>query len=106
MQKHRVLYERMAKYAPYILMTVIAVTLTALAINPVPWLPAERVAINHFGTITGYVLDESVTSLAILTADGRRIEYFDIDAVISRQLCDEPPVSSLFESLPQLASPP
>lgn len=58
-----------------------------VAVNPTPWLPAERMEIDQQPPLVGYVLADTGTSLLVLVDDDRRVVRLPADEVPSRGLC-------------------
>lgn len=79
----------------------IVVALLTTTLNTTPWLPAEKISISG-KPIVAYVLADSGTYTAILSAAPRRIEYVSSNRITGRNVCNYGQVSWETETILQL----
>jgi hypothetical protein len=63
-----------------------------VAISP-PWIPAERLTLNNHHQVTGYILDQTSSDIAVLGLKAREITYYGPDAVAHESICSDVPAN-------------
>jgi hypothetical protein len=71
---------------------IIAVTLIIGVVLSPPWMPAEYLVFKNGKSMTGYILSETQTGMAVLQAKPRRVLYYDDPkALKSEIICSNVP---------------
>jgi hypothetical protein len=56
-----------------------------------PWMPAERLTLNNHQQVTGYILNQTPGSIAVLGIRTREITYYGANALVRQSICSNVP---------------
>lgn len=87
LEKTREDAQQRMKAASFQLMIGAAIVLGLFTLTAPPWYPSEKLDVKGFHPQTVYVLSEDQNEIAVLNANTRQLEYFDVHLVESRELC-------------------